>query len=83
MDRVRPGLPAGGEDLVDHQVALRGRRRADPDRKIGELDVGREAIYLAVDRDGLDPALLAGSHDANRDLSSVGNQDPADRANRR
>ena len=32
VDRVGAGLPAGVEDLVDHQVALRGRRRADRDR---------------------------------------------------
>ena len=79
VDRVGAAGPAGGEDLVDHEVALRGGRRADRDGAIGQLDVRREPVDVAVDRDGLDPALLARTHDANGDLAAVGDEDAADR----
>ena len=39
MDGLGAGLLAGVDDLVDDQIGLRRRRRADVDRFVGHLDV--------------------------------------------
>ena len=54
MHRLGAGLLAGGDDLVDQQIGLRGRRRADGDRLVGHLDVQRVLVGLRIDRDRLD-----------------------------
>ena len=53
MHRLGAALLAGGDDLVDDEIALRRRRRPDRDRRIGHLDMQRVAVGLGIDRDGL------------------------------
>ena len=74
MHRLGAGALDHLEQLVDHEVALAGRPRAEQERLVGALDVWRVAIELGVDRDRADPELLAGADDAHRDLAAVGDQ---------
>ena len=53
------------------QVALRRRRRSEPDGRVGHADVRCVGVRVAVDRDRLDPELVAGADDADRDLAAV------------
>ena len=76
MHRLGAAFLAGGDDLVDHQVALRRRRRADRDGLIRHLDVQRVAVGLGIDRDGLDPHPPGGLDDATGDFAAIGNEDP-------
>ena len=60
MDRLGAGLLAGRDDLVDQQVGLRRRRRADaapPRRPARTCSASR--VGLGIDRDGLDAQPLA------------------------
>jgi hypothetical protein len=41
--------------------------------------MGCEAVDIAVDSDGLDSAFPTGTHHANGDFASVGDEDSADR----
>ena len=75
MDRLGAGDLAGGDDVGDGEVALRGRGRADADALVGHADVHRVGVGGRMDRDGLDAHLLAGAVDAERDLAAVGDQD--------
>ena len=54
MHRLGAALAAGGHDLVDDQVALRGGRRADRDGGVGHFHMQRIAVCLGIDRDGFD-----------------------------
>ena len=73
------GLGAGAldrvEQLVDREIALGRRTRAEQVGLVGALDVQRVAVELGVDRDRRDPELLAGTNDSDRDLAAVGDQD--------
>ena len=73
------GLGAGGaaglDDLVDDEIGLGGRRRADGDGLVRHLDVQAVAIGLGVDRDGLDAELARALDDAAGDLAAIGDQD--------
>ena len=75
MDRLRPGSGSGVEDRVDPEVALRRRRRPEADRLVGDPDVGRRRVRVAVDRDRLDAELVAGPDDPDRDLAAVRDED--------
>jgi hypothetical protein len=75
MHRLGAARLAGGDDLVDDQVALRRRRRADRDGLVGHLDVQRVAVGLGIDRDGGNPHPAGGLDDPAGDLAAVGNQD--------
>ena len=66
---------AGGDDVVDHQIALRRRRRPDRDRVIGHLDMERVAVGLGIDRDSLNSHPAGGLDDPAGDLTAIGNQD--------
>ena len=80
MDRVRAGLAGGGEDGVDVEIAGACRRRADPDRLVGGLHMRRLCVGVGIDGDGADAEPRAGSHDAERDLAAIGDQDRTDGA---
>ena len=54
VDGLRAGCLRGGDDRLDGQVALRGRRRADPHRLVGRADVRGAGVGVAVDRDAGD-----------------------------
>ena len=75
VDRLGAGVEGGLDDGVDPQVALGRRRRAEADRDVGQPDVGRRGVRVAVDRDGLDAQLAAGADDPDGDLAAVGDQD--------
>ena len=57
------------------KIALRGRRRADRDRRIGHFDMERVAIGLGIDRDGCNAHAAGCFNDPTGDLAAVGNQD--------
>ena len=74
MDRLRAGRPTGFDDLVDLQVALGGRRRADGDGFICHFDVQGVSVGVGIDRDGRNAHPARGLDDAARDLAAIGNQ---------
>ena len=74
MYRLGAARSAGGDDVVDHQVALRRRRRPDRNGAVGHFDVQRVAIGVGIDGDGLDPHSAGGLDDPTRDLAAIGNQ---------
>ncbi len=57
------------------EVGLAARRRADAHVVVGEADVQRLAVGLAVDRDRLHAELAAGPDDPQGDLAAVGDED--------
>ena len=57
------------------EVALAAGRRPDADVVVGEADVERFAVGLAVDGHRLDPQLPARADDPQGDLPAVGDQD--------
>ena len=68
----------GRNDVGDVEVGFGGRRRADADRLVGEADVHRVGVGGRMDGDGLDPDLVAGAVDSERDLAAVGDQELLD-----
>jgi hypothetical protein len=72
------GLGAGGQrrldDLVDHQVGLARRRRADADGLVGQAHVARAGVGLGIHGDGADAHAPRGLDDAAGDLPPVGDQ---------
>jgi hypothetical protein len=75
MHSFRAGRLAGSDDLVDQQVGLRGRRRADVDGLVGHLHVHRLRVGVRIDGYRLDPHPPGGLDDAAGDLAAVGDQD--------
>ncbi len=61
--------------LVDDQVALRRRRRADGVRLIAKAHMQRIRVGLRIDRDGAQPQPLGGAGDAAGDFAAIGDQD--------
>ena len=74
MHRLGAGLAAGLDDLLDHQIALGRRRRADQHGLVGHLDMQRVAVGVGIDRDGLDTHAPGGLDDPAGDLAAVGDQ---------
>ena len=76
------GVGAAGQrrldDEVSAEVAVRSRRRSEPDGGVGRSDVQCLAIRVAVDRDGGDPQLVTGSDDSQRDLATVRDENPTE-----
>src|SRR5207302_489037 len=67
---------AGGlDDPVQRQVGLGWRRGADVDRLIRIAAVDGVAVRVGINGDGGDAQLPARSHDADCDLTSIGDQD--------
>ena len=79
VDRLGAARGRGVEDRVDVQVALGGGRRSDPDRPIGQPDVLRRGVHVAVDGDRFHPQLVAGADDPDGDLAPVRDEDPPER----
>ena len=80
MHRLGAGRLAGLDDLVDQQIALRRRRRADRHGLVGHLDVQRVAVGVGIDRDRLDAHPARGLDDPAGDLAAVGDQDALEHA---
>ncbi len=70
----------GGDDVRDSQIALRGRRWADADRAVRELDVARACVRSGVDRDRLDPELVQRADHPHRDLAPIRYEDAREHA---
>ena len=62
----------GADHPIDLQIALIRLGRTDAVGLVGQLEVLSAAIRLTVDGHGLDAHLTAGAHDAQGDLSAVG-----------
>ncbi len=75
MDRLGARLEAGGDDLVDYEIGLRRRGRADGDRLVGHFDVQRVLVSLGKDGDGPDAHATRRLDDATGNLAAVGDQD--------
>ena len=74
MHRLRAGLAAGLDDLVDHQIALGSRRRTDQHRVIGHFDVERVAVGLGINGYRLDPHTARSLDDPAGDLAAICDQ---------
>ena len=72
--RRQAAVMQGDGQLVDVEVALRGRPRAEQVGLVGGLNVERVAIELGVDGDRFDPHLLAAADYAECDFATVGDQ---------
>ena len=80
MHGVGAGDLAGRDDLRNVEVAVLRRRRADAHALIGEPHMHGVGVGGGVHRDGGDAEFLAGTFDAKRDLSAVGDQDLVEHA---
>jgi hypothetical protein len=74
VDGVRPGHQGGHHDVGHVQVGAGGRRGADADGLVRQLDVERGAVGLGEDGDRADVQLAAGPDDAHGDLAPVGDE---------
>ncbi len=74
VDRVRVGDLDRAQDRGDVEVALRARRRPHADGLVRHPHVHGVLVHRGIDGDGPDPHLAAGSNDADRDLSPVGDE---------
>src|SRR5208283_3413879 len=75
VHRLGPGLLAGGDDSVHHQVRFLGRSRANANRLVGQLDMPRVLIGLRIHGNGADTHLACRLDDAAGDFTPVGDQD--------
>src|SRR5581483_1803845 len=75
VDGLGARVPRDLDQLVDDEVGLVRRARADQVGLVGAPRVGSVAVRLGVDGDGLDAHLLERPHDANGDLAPVGDKD--------
>src|SRR5205823_9694423 len=66
--------------LVDDQIALRRRRRADADRCVRHPDVERVLVGVGIDRDRLDPQAPSRLDDPAGDLAAVGDENALEHA---
>src|SRR5436305_2266689 len=74
MDRVGAGDRRRRQDRLDIEIAGARRRRADADRLVGEPHIHCPRVGGRMHRDGLDPQLVAGAMNAQRDLAAIGDQ---------
>src|SRR5262245_7641403 len=79
MNRVSAGSPGGLDDLLDSQIRLLGRRRAEMNGLAGESDMRRISVSVGIDGDRLDSHRMTGAHHAQRDLAAIGDQNFAKR----
>ncbi|MPL82810.1 hypothetical protein SDC9_28759 [bioreactor metagenome] len=75
MHRLGAGLADRVHDLVDHDIGLVRRRRADMHRLVSHLHVQRVRIGVGIDGDRLDPHLARRLDHAAGDLAAVCDQD--------
>ncbi len=72
MDGIGAGLDGDAHDVVDVEVGLdRALALADQVALVRLHAVQREAVLLRVDRDRADAQLVGRTHDADRDLAAV------------
>ena len=73
MNGIDVGDFRGGDDGGHVEIAVGGTRRPDADGLVGEANMERVAIGLAVDGDGADAEFPAGVHDAQSNFAAIGN----------
>src|SRR5207245_11600250 len=78
MDRLDAGLVGRAQDVGDAQVAVRGKRASDLHTLVHSPTMERSAIRFREDANAMDAHLPRGPRDANRDLTAVRNQQPAE-----
>ncbi len=76
VNGLRPRRVRRLDDRVGTKVAFGGRRRTQPNRAVGGLDMQRVPVGIRVHGDRLDAEVAAGPDDAHRDLTAVGDEDP-------
>ncbi|SKS03721.1 Uncharacterised protein [Mycobacteroides abscessus subsp. abscessus] len=79
---VRAGERGSGDDPVDVEVGLSGRRAGKVHGLVGVGDVPRVGVGVGIDRDGGDAEIAASAEHPPRDLATVGDQDLADLGHR-
>src|SRR6476646_6276514 len=75
MNRIDVEDLGGADDGGNVEITLRGRRWSNAGCFVGEADVQRIAVDVAVNSDRLDAHLLAGPDDATGNLAAIGDQD--------
>ncbi len=80
MHRLRAGLAAGLDDLVDQQITLGRGGRPDQHGVVGHLDMQRVTVGLGVDGDRLNPHTARSLDDPAGDLAAVGDQNSFEHA---
>ena len=74
MDRLRARLLGRLDDLLHHEIGLRGAGAGPMDSLVGHIDVHRVAVGLGIDRHRLDAHPPRGLHDTAGDLAAIGDQ---------
>ena len=74
MDGGGAGALRGGEELVDGEITLRGRRGAEVDCLTGQFHVARMAVGVGVDGDARDVERTQSAQDAAGDDATVGDE---------
>ena len=80
MDRLRARLLRRLDDPIADQIALRRRRRPDPDRFVRLQYMLRAGIGIRIDRHGAHPHPARRADHPAGDLSAVGDQDSVEHA---
>ena len=75
MHRLRPALTDRIHDLVDHDIGLVRRRRADMHRLIRHRHVQRVPVRVGIDGNSADTHLARGLDDPAGDFAPVGDQE--------
>ncbi len=82
MDRLASGVEGGPDDEVAAQVRVGRRDPAQRDGQIHRVDVQGSTVGLGVHADRFDPEAVGRPRDADRDLTSIGDEQPLDGTDR-
>ena len=80
MDGLGAGHLTGGDDGLDLEIALRGRRGPEAHGLVGGEHARREAVGVGVDGDRGDTHAPQCAHDAGGDLAAIGDQNLGEHA---
>ena len=80
VNGLRSGLARRREDLVHIEIALGGQLPAEGDGDVRHAGVQRPRVRFGIDGDGLEAHLSCGTDHAQRDLSTVGDEDAFEHA---
>ena len=75
MDAVGARGLRGGDQALVRQIALRGRRRTDVNRLVGQPHMQRVAVGVGIDGDRAQAQAARGADDAAGNLAAIGDQD--------
>jgi hypothetical protein len=65
---------SGTDDSIGAQIAVRTTGSSDANRFVSKLDVKGLNIGLRINSEGFDAHLAAGSDDAKRDFTAIGDE---------